>query len=126
MRKDPTLDPLVDVLALYAATRNYGYVDRLGNALDKITAYEAIRDVLRDFYSQCVDRREKCVDNIKCPEVSPEALEEAVNKFVEEIMDKSGDVIVEKTRELVLAALARKPKLMKNVCEVEAGASKGK
>lgn len=115
------LDPVLDVLAFYAATRNYGYVDRLANAIDEVTAYEAIRDALRDFYSQCVDRRDKCVEvtqdfRVLCPEVELGQLERAVSEFLRRIGGKPGDVVVKETREIALAALARKPRLMERRC----------
>lgn len=115
------LDPLLDVLAFYAGTRNYGYIDRLANAIDEVTAYEAVRDALRDFYSQCVDRREKCVEvdedlRVLCPEVELGLLERAVTEFLRRVKDKPGDVVVRETREIALAALARKPKVMERRC----------
>lgn len=115
------LDSVIDVLAFYAAVRNYGYVDRLANAIDEVTAYEALRDALRDFYSQCVDRRDKCVEvtqdlKILCPEIELGQLEKAVGEFLRRIRGKPGDVIVRETREIALAALARKPKLMERRC----------
>lgn len=116
-----TLDPLIEILAFYAATRNYSYIDRLANALDEVTAYEAVRDSLRDFYSQCIDREDKCVEvseNLKiiCPDVDLGLLEKSVNEFLKRIGGKSGDIIVKETRELALAALARKPKIMERRC----------
>ncbi|MEM1873278.1 MAG: hypothetical protein QXS85_00015 [Acidilobaceae archaeon] len=114
------LAPLVEVLAFFAASRNYGFVDRLGGALNEITATEAVIDALRDYYSQCVDRREKCVEvggeRIACPDVSPEELKRAVEAFIARIRGKPGDVIVRETRALALEALARKPEAMGRRC----------
>lgn len=115
------LEPVIEILAFYAATRNYSYIDRLANALDEVTAYEAVRDALRDFYSQCVDRREKCVEvseelKVLCPEVDLGLLEKAVDELLRRIRGRSGDVIVRETREVALAALARKPKVMERRC----------
>lgn len=101
---------LIDVLAFFASQRNYGYIDRLGNALDEVTAYEALRDALRDYYSVCVDRKQEC-----CPDVNPEDLEKAIKFFISYISGKGGDVIVRETRKIALEALARRAKASK--CE---------
>ncbi len=103
-------DVLVEVLAFFAAQRNYGYIDRLGNALDEVTAYEALRDALRDYYSICVDRKQEC-----CPDINPEDLENAIKYFISHLSGKGGDVIVRETRKIALEALARKAKTSK--CE---------
>lgn len=115
------LEPIVEVFAFYAATRNYGYIDRLANALDEVTAYEAVRDALRDFYSQCVDRQDKCIEvseslKILCPEVELGELERAVRDFLKRIEGKPGDAIVRETREIALLALGRKPRLLERRC----------
>lgn len=115
VREDP-LEPLVDVLAFYAATRNYGFIDRLAGSLNETTAFEAVIDALRDFYSQCLDREDKCVRDVQCPEVDKTALERAVDEFKRRIRGKPGDVIVKETRNIALAALARKPRMMERRC----------
>jgi CRISPR-associated protein Csa5 len=109
-------EELIRVLAFFAALRNYGYVDRLGNALDEITAIEAVKDAIRDFHSNCLDSAEKCVEakvegeevKLKCPDISAEDLMRNLDRFVEDVKDKSGDVIVKVTRRIALAALAEK------------------
>ncbi|MDW8082666.1 MAG: hypothetical protein RMI56_02590 [Sulfolobales archaeon] len=116
-----TLDPLVEVLAFYAAMRNYGYIDRLSNALNEVAVYEALNDILRDYYSQCVDREDKCVEvsaNVKyrCPTFDARALEDAIVKFMERVRGQPGYVLVRETRELALAAYARKPKALESRC----------
>ncbi|MEZ0346152.1 MAG: hypothetical protein ABWK01_06350 [Infirmifilum sp.] len=124
MRKE--LEPLVEILAFFSALRNYGYVDRLGNALDEVTAMEAVKDVLRDFHSQCVDRPQKCVEisegvSIPCPDIKVEALEEAASTFVSLVRGKPSDEVVRVTREIALEALARKAKAASRTCEMEGG-----
>ena len=115
------LEPLIEILAFFSAMRNYGYIDRLSNSLDEVTAYEALKDAMRDYLSQCVDRRDKCVEvdretKLLCPDVNPDDLREAVNTFMAKIKDQPGDVIVKETRRLALMALSRKVKAMERRC----------
>ena len=115
---------LVRVLAFFAALRNYGYVDRLGNALDEVTALEALKDSIRDFHSLCFDSKDKCVETkiggeeirLRCPDVSAEDLMKDFNDFIESIKGKPGDLIVRSTRRLTLAALAEKEILRSERC----------
>ena len=107
---------LVELLAYFAAQRNYGYIDKLGNALDEITAYEALKDALRDYNSVCVDRRQEC-----CPNIDPARLEMAVKNFIESISGKSGDVIVKETRKLSLEVLARRVAIVEMLAKCEGG-----
>ena len=120
------LEALVNVLGFFSALRNYGYVDRLGNALDEVTAIEAVKDAIRDFHSLCIDSKDKCVETrvdseeikFKCPEISPEDLMNDFNEFLNNIEGKPGDVIVRVTRRIALAALAKK-EVLKQRCEGE-------
>lgn len=121
MSASRVLDPLVDVLAFYAAMRNYGYIDRLSNALSEVAVYEALNDMLRDYYSQCVDREEACVEvgrdlKLRCPVVDARALRDSIDEFLRRIGGKPGYVLVRETRELALAAYARKLKALENRC----------
>jgi CRISPR-associated protein Csa5 len=115
---------LVRVLAFFAALRNYGYVDRLGNALDEVTALEALKDSIRDFHSLCFDSKDKCVETkiggeeikLRCPDVSAEDLMKDFDGFIESIKGKPSDVIIKSTRRLALAALAEKEILRGERC----------
>ena len=105
-----SLSPLVKVLAFFAALRNYGYVDRLGNALDPITAYEAIRDAIRDFDSACIASDKKVHEAqeflVKCPEVTSEEVDAAVRFFERLTGFGSGAELVRVTREVAMEAMA--------------------
>ncbi|MEM0366127.1 MAG: hypothetical protein QXD80_07275 [Acidilobaceae archaeon] len=109
---------LVEILAFFAAQRNYGYIDRIGNALDEITVYEAIKDVLRDYHSLCSDKpaQDRIVEvkirettfKLRCPNIEPEDLEESIYKFIGHIKGKSGYDIVKETRNLHVEVMSRK------------------
>lgn len=115
---------LVTVLAFFAALRNYGYVDRLGNSLDEVTALEAIKDAIRDFHTVCLDSKEKCVETkvggeeikLRCPEVTAERLARDFDEFVRAIEGRPGNVIVRITRRIALEALAEKELLRGAKC----------
>jgi len=112
------------VLAFFSAMKNYGYVDRLGNALNEITAVEALKDAIRDFHSTCLDSPDKCVEvkmgsealKLKCPEIDVEELHKDLEEFITKLSGKSGDVIVKETRKLALRALASKEKVKLEKC----------
>ncbi|MFN7106384.1 MAG: hypothetical protein ACK4M3_07380, partial [Pyrobaculum sp.] len=102
-RKRSPIDALVDVLAYFAAQKNYGYIDRIGNALDEMTIHEAIRDALRDYHSLCVDRQQA-----NCPNIDLGDVEKATNMIISELREKSGGEIVRVARQIAVKALARK------------------
>ncbi|MCE4611273.1 MAG: hypothetical protein F7B17_04805 [Desulfurococcales archaeon] len=110
MSKDP-LRPLVEVLAAFAAARNYSYVDRVGNSLELLTALEAIKDALRDLDSTCnrdryIERDEASNLCVPCPQVSSEDLRNAVN-FIQAMAAKGRREFLEVTRKLATNALSR-------------------
>lgn len=115
---------LVAVLAFFAALRDYGYVDRLGNSLDEVTALEAVKDAVRDFHTLCLDSEEKCVETkvggeeikLRCPEVTAERLAMDFDEFVRAIEGRSGSTIVRITRRIALEALAEKELLRGTKC----------
>lgn len=111
-RRDP-LGPIKDILAVFAAMRNYGYLDVLGNALERTTALEALGNALRDFRSTCVDSpeaRKRLLEQegVRCPEVKPEELEEAVAEFRRrlESKERAGELVLF-LREIYVDALSR-------------------
>ncbi|MEM1830724.1 MAG: hypothetical protein QXY55_06165 [Candidatus Korarchaeota archaeon] len=116
---------LVEMLAFFAAQRNYGYIDRIGGALDEITVYEAIKDALRDYYSLCVDKldRDRIVEvkvgettfKLRCPNLEPEDLENSINDFKKRIEGKQGVDLVRETRNLYIEVMARKPKIFEEL-----------
>jgi len=115
---------LITVLSFFAALRNYGYVDRLGNSLDEVTALEAVKDAIRDYHSLCLDSKEKCVETrvggeeikLKCPDVTAEELARDFNEFLKAIEGKPGSAIVKITRRISLEALAEKEILRSYRC----------
>ncbi|MEM0340423.1 MAG: hypothetical protein QXV55_04300 [Acidilobaceae archaeon] len=109
---------LVKILAFFAAQRNYGYIDRIGNALDEITVYEAIKDAVRDYHSLCTDKpaQERVVEvkiggttfKLRCPNIEPEDIEKSVISFKKRIEGKSSADIVKETRNLYIEVMAKK------------------
>ena len=104
------LRPLVEVLAAFAAARNYSYVDRVGNSLEPLTAFEAIKDALRDFDSTCsrdryIERDEASNLCVPCPQVSSNDLLNALGIIEDVIEDKRR--FLEITRRLATNALSR-------------------
>ena len=102
------LEPLIDVLAYFAAARNYGYVDALTNALDPATALEALVNALRDFKSSCIDRRVAGEEEAVCPQLDLGKLEQSARYF-EDLVSKlggTGDLVL-LVRRMALRALAR-------------------
>ncbi|MEB2835842.1 MAG: hypothetical protein GSR80_001083 [Desulfurococcales archaeon] len=108
------LEPIVDILAFFAAMGNYGYLDVLGNALERTTALEALGNALRDYRSTCLDaspeqrRRLEAEEGVRCPRLGPGDLEAAVREFEEVTREKerSGELVV-LLREIYVRALAR-------------------
>ncbi|MCE4604207.1 MAG: hypothetical protein F7B20_04485 [Aeropyrum sp.] len=116
------LDPLVEVLSYFVAKRNYGYVDILTNALDRITVLEAIINAIRDFEADCASGRPQSED-IRCPEIPPEKLSQSVEEFQSKIEGLSGAQLMELARSLSLRALARGGMLRKVGTSGESAAS---
>ncbi|MEB3807079.1 MAG: hypothetical protein GSR73_06155 [Desulfurococcales archaeon] len=104
-RTEEVLNPLIDILAYFAANKNYGYIDVLANALDPITAREALINALRDFEASC-KKPQQAQGEVPCPSINPQALEKAV-EHVESYLDKPGERLFSFTRSLALKALAR-------------------
>ena len=104
------LEPLIDVLAYFAAARNYGYVDALTNALDPATALEAMVNAIRDFKSTCIDRRPSSEEAI-CPTIDLGKLEKSARYFEEVVssLGGTGDLVL-LVRRIALRALARSHK----------------
>ncbi|GAB6148790.1 hypothetical protein JCM10135_13320 [Stetteria hydrogenophila] len=109
---DP-IGPVKDVLAFFAAMRNYGYLDIIGNALEEVTVLEALGNALRDFRSTCIDasaetKARLAREKVVCPNVKPEELENAVNAFIA-IMKKRAEngTLVNFLREVYVESLAR-------------------
>ena len=101
------LEPLVDILAYFAAARNYGYVDALTNALDPATALDAVVNAVRDFKSSCVDRKPE-EEEVRCPKVDLKRLEDSLKYFEESVARLgSGGELVLLLKRLALRALAR-------------------
>ncbi len=105
------LEPLIDILAYFAAARNYGYVDALTNALDPATALEAVVNALRDYKSSCVDRKPE-EEEVRCPSLDPKSLENSVRYFEEKVSElgSSGELVLLLKR-ISLRALARSHEL---------------
>ncbi len=110
----PDIDPIIDVFAFFAAMRNYGYVDILGNALERTTALEALATAIRDFRSTCLDatpaaraRLEK-EEGVRCPSIGAEELQRAVEAFsgITAKLESEGR-LVPFLREIYVKALSR-------------------
>lgn len=114
MSRRDIIGPIKDILAMFAAMRNYGYLDIIGNALERTTALEAMGNAIRDFRSMCLDASEDArkrleeEEGIKCPDISPENLEKAASEFMRvlEEKEKSGELVLF-LREIYVDALSR-------------------
>lgn len=90
------VEPLIQVLSYFAAQKMYIYVDTLTNALDVITVVDTINNALRDFKSNCIDRVPS-EDEIRCPEIDLDKLEQSVNNFndiIDEFDKRPSEVIL--------------------------------
>jgi len=102
---------VVELLGFLTATRDYSFVDRVGNSLNSIVVAEAIRDALRAYVSLCIhgmDKNVKISENqyIQCPELDPVKLEAQVNEFLNSIMELPSGKLVEITRDLAARSLS--------------------
>lgn len=112
--KTTNIEPIIDVFAFFAATRNYSYLDILGNALETTTALEALGNAIRDFRSTCLDSppearaRFEAEEGVKCPRIDSKALEKAVGDFTRIMAgkEKKGELVTF-LREVYVRALAR-------------------
>jgi len=109
-------DQIIEVLAFLGATRDYSYIDRLGNSVDEVSILEAVRDALRAYYTWCGsppkpgDIKEVSGGlKVKCPDVKLDELSKAVDVLANYIAGKSRVEQVKLARELSLRAYARIP-----------------
>lgn len=124
MRVKNSLNPLIEILAAFAAARKYSYLDRIGNSLEPLTALEALKDALRDFDSTCgkessnyIDRDEAKNLCVPCPKVDNEDLYKAVNSIEELITKKDRRKFLEEIRRLAISALSKASKHRKQCNE---------
>lgn len=101
---DP-VDTLVDILAYFVAARNYSYVDILSNALDPLTAMEAIINALRDFETSCLKSGQRN-EEVICPSIKPSDLEKAL-RIAESQIREPGENLFHFTRKIAMRAFAR-------------------
>ncbi|MEM0470454.1 MAG: hypothetical protein QXH02_03595 [Desulfurococcaceae archaeon] len=109
---------LVQMLGFLGALRNYGYIDRLGNAIDEITVEEALRDAIRAYLSQCGENEETCVEidegvGVKCIKLDPAALERSVDVLLARIR-KSKIELLKTSRSIALEAYTVIPDIREN------------
>lgn len=102
--RDP-VDTLVDILAYFVAARNYSYVDILSNALDPLTAMEAIINALRDFETSCLKPGQRN-EGVVCPKIRPGDLEKAL-RIAESQIKEPGENLFHFTRKIAMRAFAR-------------------
>jgi len=119
------LEALIEVLSFLGATGDYSYLDRLGNAIDEVSILEAIRDAIRAYYTNCLEKRE-CIEynrkqklGVLCPELKFEELERAIS-FITTKLSKSTRVeIIKLSRELALKAYSKIPDIrVKLECKI--------
>ncbi len=109
-----SIDPIIDILAFFAAMKSYGYLDALGNALERVTALEALGNALRDFLTTCinttVEAKEKLEreEGVKCPTVNAKDLEKAMESFnkITIALEERGELVTF-LREVYVKALSR-------------------
>jgi hypothetical protein len=107
--KDP-FEPIVDILAYFAAARKYSYVDALQGALNPDTAKIVIADAIRDFEVACGrGRRRSSEEGVICPAVDPAELDNAV-KLLDRLLQKPSARFYQLIRSLTLRALGRASK----------------
>lgn len=117
---------IIQLLGFLGALRNYGYIDRVGNAIDEVTIEEALRDAIRAYLTQCVEAGKKCIElgeniGITCPDINPESLEESIKMILKEIK-KSKVELIKFSRSLALEAYASIPKIREeHTCIPEKG-----
>jgi len=104
-------DLVVEMLGFLTATRDYSFVDRVGNALDNIVVMDAVKDALRAYLSLCVHSADKRVEvsegkYIQCPELDPEELDKQVNALLNEVRELKGGELVKIARDLATRALS--------------------
>ncbi|MEM4562203.1 MAG: hypothetical protein QW123_04950 [Desulfurococcaceae archaeon] len=109
---------LVEILGFLGALRNYGYIDRLGNAVDEVTVEEAIRDAIRAYLSQCGENPEACVEinenvGVKCVQLDPSALERSVGALLARIRQSKVELL-KTSRSIALEAYAAIPRIREN------------
>lgn len=112
---------LIQILGFLGALRNYGYIDRVGNAVDEVTLQEALKDAIRAYLSQCIESSNKCVEidknvGITCPDLDPQKLETAIITLINEVRKSKTDLL-RVSRSLALEAYSSIPRIrFKNVC----------
>lgn len=112
---------VVQLLGFLGALRSYGFIDRVGNAVDEATVLEALRDAVRAYLTLCLERRERrCVEvekgvEIKCPDLNPEELEKSIG-VVGSVIRRSKVDLIKVSREIALRAYASIPKMIENRC----------
>ena len=104
---------LVNLLGFLGALKNYGYIDRVGNAIDELTISEALRDAIRAYITHCGEDVEKCIEiseseGVKCLGLNPEELKRLVEIAIAE-MKKSKIEMLKFSRHLALRAYAAIP-----------------
>jgi CRISPR type I-A-associated protein Csa5 len=131
---------IVKILAYLGANKNYNYVDRIANALDSSSVYEALKDSMRAYLSECVGGMEKAEEKreieeerkvtleqttleeekqvgkitLECPDISPEELDREVNNLIRELENLSGGELFKFTRQLALEVYATIPRMVKS------------
>lgn len=112
---NPDLEEIVEVLAFLGALGDYGYIDRLGNAIDEITFMEAVRDSIRAFYTNCLEEK-RCIEYDRekklgalCPDLKPEKLEEVVSGVLRSVEKASRVELIRLSRKIALEAYAKIP-----------------
>jgi len=108
-------EQIIEVLSFLGSTGDYSYLDRLGNAIDEISILEALRDAIRAYYTNCLDKR-ACIEydreskiGVLCPEFKPEDLEQVVSQITAKLGKASRVEIIKLSRELALKAYAKIP-----------------
>lgn len=121
------MEEIVELLGFLGALGNYGYIDRVGNAIDEATLLEALRDAIRAYltFSECSNKENRCVGidektGILCPDLDPEKLEKSIN-IVENLVKKSKVNLIRVSREIATRAYASIPRIKANVCTPRGG-----
>lgn len=108
---------IVKILAFLGAKRDYSAIDRLGNAIDEISFYEAIRDAIRAYNSYCKESgsgqqiQGESDQEIPCPQIDAQNLINEIDKINSVLAAQDKLKIIKLSRELAVKSYAKIPLL---------------
>lgn len=102
---------IVKVLAFLGAMKDYSAIDRLGNAIDEVSFYEAIRDAIRAYNSYCREGVSK--QEVPCPkDIDHQKLDEEINQISRILGSQDKLKVIQLSRELAVKSYAKIPLIL--------------